>query len=244
MRISRPPIDVIVRSSSSQQRAVVVRPPSTPSTMFEVPERDRVDQRGQSAAERIAIIADVREVRLLRVAQVVHDGASRGDRGRIRRSRPNPSSPVVTQLLDQPVASARVRVERPRLQPASFGKPAGDTDSSEQIRDVRWLRPRSTSSRGRSTASSSALVCRPPAPAYSAFVNSPSRDQQVRRHTPTRAVPGLVDQRLQSDCRTMRHQKRGLARVEITRESVNVPGDTTRTTSRLTMPLAFRGSST
>ena len=38
-------------------------------------------------------------------------------------------------------------------------------------------------------------------------------------------------------------RERRLARVEV-RRSVNVPGETTRVTSRLTMPLALRGSST
>ncbi len=79
-RMSRPPIDVTVRSISSSSDPV--RPPVVASDHLEIAQRGRIDHQAVGAgAERD--LAQVREIRLLCLPQVLHERARGADRRRV-----------------------------------------------------------------------------------------------------------------------------------------------------------------
>ena len=151
----------------------------------------------------------MREVGLLRAAQVVDERAGRADRRRVPIEA-EPFEAAGVQLFEQRPAR-RLAIERP-------GVDAGDRQAGRRDRrpasghlasgsgcvDDRES-PGTMISRGRSTASSSASVCRPPAPAYSAAVNSPVDTSSSATPMPASARSPRRD----------RHQERRLPRIEI-----------------------------
>ena len=176
--------------------------------------------------------ADVREIGLLRVAQVAHQRAGRGDRR---------LPPLEAEALE---AAARAADRAASAAPISSSKcqPSISVTGSAELRDLRDGRARrrsrvaTTISRGRSTASSSPQRLQPVGARVLGDVELAGREVEQRDAVLGGAVP-------RAGGRDDRHQERRLARVEVA-ASVSVPGDTTRTTSRLTTPLAFCGSST
>jgi hypothetical protein len=166
--------------------------------------------------------ADVREVGLLRVAQVLHERAGRARPPR-DASRPKPSRLCA--------AAARAACAGP-LESNVQGRPCDPRRAAARRRraTVGQLRRHDDLARPQHGE----FVGEPAAvrPAYSAVLNSPVDRSSSATPKPGRAGGGAIG-----------HQERRLARVEIA-ASVSVPGDTTRTTSRRTSPLAFFGSST
>ena len=97
-RSSRPPIAVTVRSiscSSDPVAAAVGR-----LEHLEVAQRRRVDEQAVGAGAK-RDLADVREVGLLRVAQVLHERAGGADRGRDAILEPEAGEAARLQLLEQ-----------------------------------------------------------------------------------------------------------------------------------------------
>ena len=133
---------------------------------FQVPERDGVDQEavgGRLERNR----ADVREVRFLRVAQVVEQRAGGGHRGAMAVEA-EPFKAGGVQLFEQ-ASARRFMLERPGLHARDLQ--AGRHGIAEHRREVEV--DGATTSRGRSTLISSARACTPAAPEYSAHENSP-----------------------------------------------------------------------
>ncbi len=138
---------------------------------------------------------------------------------------------------------ARIRARTSR---ARRGSPAAVRRRRRSARSVRSRPTGATISRGRKTITSSANACRPALPTYSAQENSP-----VVRSSSATPTTGSDPDVLGSDVRTVpgsdpstTESRNAGARSSRCCESVSVPGETTRTISRLTMPLAFFGSST
>ena len=126
---------------------------------------------------------DVREVGLLRVAQVAHEGAGGRD-GRGRVSRPKPSRPP-TRNCSSSVSPARAELERPRVDARSSGRSAADDGSAAATSRPAGgddLARRAAPRRRRRAPAGRA------APAYSATWNSPvDRSSRRRRSRACRA---------------------------------------------------------
>ena len=88
-RSSRPPIGVTVRSISCSSDPV--RPPSAASITSRFLSVIGVDEQAVGAAAK-ADVAHVRELGFLRVVQILHERAGRGDRGVVRRRARSPAS--------------------------------------------------------------------------------------------------------------------------------------------------------
>ena len=205
---------------------------------FEMLERDSINQ--QAVGRRLVRdAAHMCEVGLLRVAQVVEQCAGRrhGERMRVETE---PFEPVRAELVDQR-AAGRFVFERPRLD-------AGDRQpfSGAVEQHARSDRDRSAR-RSRAAAApctSSASACRPAVPAYSAQENSPVVRSSSAAPTMGSAVRPASDFRMSGVRLNATASRNAGARSSRCCESVSVPGETTRTISRLTIPLAFFGSST
>ena len=199
---------------------------------FEVLERDRVDQQ---AVRRCLVgdAADVREIGFLRVAQIVEQCA--GCRhGRRMSIEPEPFEPVGAKLVDQR-SGARIRARTSRLD-ARHRQPI--TGAVEQHAAQIEIDCRDNLARPQHHH----FVCqrlKPRRPRV--FGAGKLACRQIQQRDPDNRVrPAIWDSGLAigSDSRNAG------ARSSRCCESVSVPGDTTRTISRLTIPLAFFGSST
>ena len=173
-RSRRLPIDVIVRSSSSSSDPVA--PALRALEDLQVLQRRRIDQERVGALA-VRDRAHVREVDLLRLAQVVDERARGGDGGRVA---------VEAEILrgrrravDRAASAARRRARTTSRRSASSADPR--RRPAESRRRGAPLSPDGTTiSRGLRTASSSASACMPSAPAYSAALNSPVERSRQR----------------------------------------------------------------
>ena len=172
---------------------------------LEMLERRRIDQQRVGALA-VADRADVREVDLLRAAQIVderaggRDRARDGARGRSPRGR--------RRAADRAAPGAPLRRRTSSASTGVTGTPAPATASAGGRRGRRSAG--TMISRGLSTASSSASACSPSAPWYSAAVNSP-----VERSSSADANDASACRAGSSAVGADRHQERRLARVEV-----------------------------
>ena len=178
---------------------------------LEVLQRDGIDE--QAVGRRlVGDAADVREVGLLRVAQVVRAGRRRptrptdGRRGRILRDR--------SSGTDRAACVARIHA---RTSTARRASPAADRPPRRAGPGSGRDRRAATISRGRSTITSSASACSPALPAYSAHENSPV--VRSSSATPTTGSDPVfrVDSVVRGSDPGQRQEKRGRALVEMLR---------------------------
>ena len=158
---------------------------------------------------------DVREVDLLRAAQVVHEraGGRHGGGASVETEAFEAADP---QLVEQR-APRRLELERPGVDGRDGQIRIGEARPAPRLplragASIRSsARPSAAGTMSlarRSTASSSASACMPSAPAYSAALNSP-----VERSSS--ATPSGLRARVVAAERGDRHQERRLARVEV-----------------------------
>ncbi len=200
---------------------------------FEVLQRDGVDQ--EAVGRRlVGDAADVREIGFLRVAQVVEQGAC-GRHGRRMAVEAESFETVRPELIEQRAPCGFV-LERPRLdaghrqpitRPVEQDLAQVEIDGGDNL-----TRPQHHHLVGERLQPGLAGV----------FGARKLTRRQVEQRDPDDGVrPSFLGQVPYSSDSDRRNAG---ARSSRCCESVSVPGDTTRTISRLTMPLAFFGSST
>ena len=202
---------------------------------FEVLQRDRIDQ--QAVGRRlVGDAADVREIGFLRVAQIVEQGAGGATpRTRVRRGR---------TLRARSCGTDRCSVRRADSCSNVHGSTRVTGSRSPAPSSSTRLRSRSTAatiSRGRSTITSSASACSPAGPGIFGARKLAGRQieqRDARRRYGRIRIWHSGFGTASATAETPARARRGAANRSA------CPGDTTRTISRLTMPLAFFGSST
>ena len=206
------------------------RPPSIDSTTSRCFERRRIDQQAVGHLPQ-ADRPDVREVGLLRVAQVAHQRAAGAHRG-LPPLEAKALEPADAQLVEQGLARG-FELEVPAVDLGD--RHAVLLDLRQQGAGVGRRRPRQSRA---AAARQSPRAARPGRRRreYSATSNSPV-DRSTRATPYSRRVVRPPAPWPQSPSGTPARAPRG-------RPSRSAcPGETTRTTSRLTTPLAFLGSS-